>query len=497
MPRVSFNDAYKEWRNRARRYDPQSIVHEALRLLCEPPLEDYVTELRKAPWHTMLMIKWVCQDAYNDGKPANVVTRPQLDDLRQRLWDFPERINTAGHENMPLELFMRQLLRPQLGFQRRITRSFVREAVLLAEQGDDYPLRTLFKNKTGYDVLEFIDLSLAIFTVIFEGNRQLRDDYFHPLRPLYSDEVVSCYRSSVARTLPELVTFCRALPHANFKVASEYFEFPVLSRYPFFRSGNAIICWHPAVFYRGLEGFVHSVLSEAGQDYMERFSRLFEAHVVTQAKGVPTRFIGEDELRRYIAADTQVPDGLLSFPGCNVFIESKAGLFNESVMTVGNSELFAHKTRSIRKAIGQTWATSVSLREQRSGPTEVINANTDYLLVVTNKELGASRGTAFASMYPNSTLDYPSAEAERLLPLGRVYVLSIEDFERLMCAGAKGQIDLPAFLAACVKDDEKPETRLMLFEQHLQRRNVLMRFSEPVEKAIDVSSSRLEKALIS
>lgn len=146
MPRVSFNDAYKEWRNRARRYDPQSIVHEALRLLCEPPSEDHVEELKKAHWHTMLMVKWVCQDAYHDGKPANPVTRPQLNDLRQRLWDFPERLNRAGRENMPLELFMRQLLRPQLGFQRGLTRSFVREAALLAEQGEDYPLRQLFRD---------------------------------------------------------------------------------------------------------------------------------------------------------------------------------------------------------------------------------------------------------------------------------------------------------------------------------------------------------------
>lgn len=344
-------------------------------------------------------------------------------------------------------------------------------------------------------MLEFIDLSLAIFTVIFDGNRRLRDGYFDPLRPSYSDEVISSYQSSLARTFSELVTFCRALPNANRKVASEYFEFPVLSRYPFFRSDNAMICRHPAVLYRGLEGFVHSVLSEAGQDYMECFSRLFETHVVTQARGVPTRLIGEDELRGYIAADTQVPDGLLSFPGCNVLIESKAGLFNESVMTVGSSEIFAHKTRSVQKAIGQAWATSVSLREQGSAPTEVLNAATDYLLVVTNKELGTSRGTAFASMYPNGTLDYPSAEAEHLLPLGRVYVLTIEDFERLTSAAVAGELDLPAFLAACVEDDEKPETRLMLFEQHLQRRNVLMRFSEPVEKAIDASSSRLEEAL--
>ena len=146
----------------------------------------------------------------------------------------------------------------------------------------------------------------------------------------YTSEVISSFQRSVARTFPELVAFCRSLPDARRKVASERFEFPILSRYPFFRSGNVMICWHPMVFYRGLESFVHSVLSEEGQEYMKRFSRLFERHVVAEAGNVPARFVDEDALREFIAADTQVPDGLLSFPGCNVFIESKAGLYHES-----------------------------------------------------------------------------------------------------------------------------------------------------------------------
>jgi hypothetical protein len=189
MLRVSFNDAYKEWRNRARRYDPRSILHEALRLLCEPPAEDPVAELRKAPWLTMLMVKWVCQDRYLDGKPAPPITRPQLNDLRQRLWNMPAKVDGGDRGAMPLRLFMRQILRPQLGFQRGVTRSFVREAVLLAEQDEDYPLRKLFREKTGFDVLDFIDLSLATFTAIMDGKRQFRDDYFAPLLSSYSKEV--------------------------------------------------------------------------------------------------------------------------------------------------------------------------------------------------------------------------------------------------------------------------------------------------------------------
>ena len=371
----------------------------------------------------------------------------------------------------------------------------MREAALLAQQHEDYPLRELFRAKTGLDVREFIDLSVATFGATMGGERVVGDAWFGPLRTAYSAEVLSLFQSSIARTLPELVTFCRSLCDARRKVASEYFEFPVLTRYPFLRRADAMICWHPTVLYRGLENFVHLVLSEEGQEYMDRFSRLFERHVVGEAKQVPAPFFDEDALREWIAAEAKVPDGLLSFPDCNVFVESKAGLFDESMMAVGNSEMFARKTRAIRTAVGQAWSTSVSLREERSAPACVLEAEIDYLLIVTNKELIVSRGTVLAEMYPEGTLVYPNSDAERFLPLNRIYLLTIDDFERLTNRAADGQIDLPAFLGSCVADDSTPEKALHLFEQHLEKREVPVRFSQVVETAVKASLARLETAL--
>ena len=493
MRRLPFNEAYTEWRNRARRYDRESIINGAIEVLCEPS-PDSVTELRSAPWLTLLMVKWVCQDKYFDRKVSPAISRAQVDDLRQRLWEFPERVDRRNRDTMPSRLFMRQVIRPQLGFQRGLTQSFVREAALLAQQRETYRLREIFKEKTGLDVQEFIDLSLATFGAILDGKRAIGDSWFAPLHTVYPADTISSFQSSISRTLPELVAFCRSLPDANRKVASEYFEFPALTRYPFLRRGDGMICWHPTVLYRGLENFVHSVLSEVGQEYMDRFSRLFERHVVAEARKAPTRFFDEDALRGWIAADTMVPDGLMSFPGCNVFVESKAGLFDESMMAVGNSEVFAHKTREIRKAVRQAWDTSVSLRHERRAPPNVVGAETDYLLIVTNKELAVSRGSVLASMYPQGTLDYPNSEAEVLLPRNRIYLLAIDDFERLANGASDGQIDVPDFLASCVDDDRTPERALHLFEQHLDRRRVPNRYSQVVEKAVESGMSRLNGA---
>ncbi len=165
MHRVSFTDAYKEWRNRARKYNLESIVSGAIDVLREPS-SDPVEELEKAPWLTMLMVKWACQDRYPGRAHLPSISPEQLYDLRQRLWKFQDRLDIGGRSAMPLGLFMRQIFRPQLGFQRGFSKSFVREAALLAEQREDYPLRKLFKERSGFDVLEFIDLSIAMCSKI-------------------------------------------------------------------------------------------------------------------------------------------------------------------------------------------------------------------------------------------------------------------------------------------------------------------------------------------
>lgn len=207
-----------------------------------------------------------------------------------------------------------------------------------------------------------------------------------------------------------------------------------------------------------MEDFVHSVLSEAKQDYMDRFSKVFEGHVLNEIGTSGLCYFNEAQLRAFCRSDQKVPDALLSFPDMNLFIESKAGLFDESVMTVGHSEILVHKTRALQTAMAQGWAASIGLREASLAPAQVLNASKDYLLVVTNRELNASRGTTLRKMYPEGKLDYPSVEASIYLPLERIYFISIDDFERLMAAARTSEIEVPSILEKCIELDGEPAT---------------------------------------
>ena len=84
MHHVSFTDAYKAWRNRARKFNPESIVRGAIDVLGERS-SDPVEELKKAPWLAMPMMKWTCEDRYPGRAQLPSISPEQLYELRQRL----------------------------------------------------------------------------------------------------------------------------------------------------------------------------------------------------------------------------------------------------------------------------------------------------------------------------------------------------------------------------------------------------------------------------
>lgn len=51
--KVSFNDAYKEWRNRARKYQLESVANTAMRFL-QKLTKDRLEDIQRAPWQMML-----------------------------------------------------------------------------------------------------------------------------------------------------------------------------------------------------------------------------------------------------------------------------------------------------------------------------------------------------------------------------------------------------------------------------------------------------------
>ena len=273
--------------------------------------------------------------------------------IRQELWSFPDRVDMVKKGTMPVRLFMRRMLFQQLEFQRSITPGFVRQPALLASLPAEHPLRVVFRTKARLEPLDFLDLGLAAHGPILDGRAQMSHRWFEPLLSTYGADKINSFLRCVSANYSELTAYVRALPDAHERKASEYFQFTPLKRLPFLRTQGIYQCWHPMVFLRGMEEFAHLLMSEAGGEYVERFSKVFERHIVAEIGKTCRHFYDEEALRKVLGDAIEVPDAAIPMGGFNLIVEAKAGLFDDSLMAIGDPDIFRHKTRALAKAVRQ------------------------------------------------------------------------------------------------------------------------------------------------
>lgn len=489
--RTSFLQAYKGIRNRLRKLHPESVVLTILKQL-HTPTNSKFDDLKRIPWHLLLIVKWTCQDSMAGKQSKELATHMDIDELKQTIWDLPENTSKTDLEKTPIRLFMRRVLRVQAAFQKGATLGAFRESAILMNQQSNSSLVKMFTKETGLTPQEYLDFTILAYAAVSTGNQSLHPDYFKQLLNLYDSDKLIAYLDCMSADFAKLTKYVRSLPDANKKVYSEIFEFPVLSRYPFYKHQNMYLCWHPAVFMRGAEGLVHAALSKYGQAYIDRYSRAFEKHIVATTRHCVQEFLDETEISKLLPKNSKVVDGLISFAGMNIYVEVKAGLYNESLMTSGERRTFAHKTKSLITAIHQAWEVSSNLRVEKKAPDQILNSESEFLLIVTNRELTAGTGKKLSQIYPEETLQTPDSSVSDRLPLENIYVVSVEDFERLIMSAKNNDIDLPKFLNKCKVHDSKPDTMVFYMQQHLEQSKLPNYVSHIVDECYKTAFARIE-----
>jgi hypothetical protein len=488
---VDYFSAYKGVRNRLRKYKPTSVLSRALEVLWQPA-DSKFTEMQRAPWNVLLLVKWALLDRHASDKLGRDMPMQAFDAIRQELWSFPDRVDLLLKGTMPFRLFLRRMLFQQVEFQRRVTPGFVRQPALLGSLPADHPLRVLFRAKAGLEPLDFLDLALAAHGPILEGKAQMARAWFEPLLAAYGAEKINAFLRCISADYGELTAFVRGLPDADERKASEHFHFTPLKRLPFLRTQGVYRCWHPMVFLRSMEEFAHLIMSESGAEYVGRFSKVFERHVITEISKTREHFYDEVELRKLFGDTIEIPDAAIPMGSYNIIIESKAGLFDDSIMAIGNPEIFRHKTKALAKAVQQGWSASVAFRG-RNAPQDLRGATEDYLFVVSNKPVNVGSGADLRSIYPEGELTYPNDDVKSLLPLEHIYFVSVDEFERLI-ASSSDVSALQAFLQKAVRLDASPATGKTFFDDHL-RTFAGLRESNFLTSALEAAHGRVEQAL--
>lgn len=488
--RVDFQTAHQELVRAMRPYSAASIVETALRVLRRPTAKP-IDRLRDAPWQILLLVKWALVDPQVQLFQAPPIPQSDFDMLRQRLWSiwgWADVQHATGH------LFMRQLLNAQIDFQRAPTFSFMRQSALIARLRKGHVLRQKFNELFGMEPETYLDLAFVAHASVLNGRETLSKEWFSPLEPYYGGAVITSFLRLLSRDLPGLREELLR-PPGELARPTELFEFPVLKQFPLLlRPDGHYECWHPMVFSRGLEDFVHRRFATLGPLYTEKYSEIFESYVVELLGESGQPYLDEHALKGRVGAGASVPEAAVCLAGCNLFVEAKMGLFPDALFVEGTPEHLRNRLKAVRKAIKQGWNISSSLRgwQDRNDPS--LPSGQDFLIVVTNRDLNLSRGDLLASMSPESDgSPYPFAEAERFLPLSNVLFSSIDDFELLVGMVRTGAIELAGFLRGVVAANADPSTSAYYLGDHLKRVGGAAPQSALMEQAVAASLQRLSR----
>lgn len=464
-PKRGIEEAYRSVISRLRRYSASSIADMALDMMWNPP-DSGIEELRSAPWHTLLLVKWALQHNGVSLRVGPSISQGEFDRLRHQLWALQGNESAApGTPNV--WLMLRSVLHAQFEFQRGEGWGFLRWPALYARLDPNSISRRQFRQVMGMEPNAFIDLAYALYAAVLKGKMPLGADFLAPLRPTYGDAIDSMY-ALLIRDLPGLRAELQGDGAQRIRGKQELYEFPYLRRFPFVRLRDGRLhCWHPLVFARGLEDAVHLRLSELGEDYARPFSLAFEQYVTGLATGCGMVALDETSFKKKVGGNAPSVEAILEGEGCNIFVEAKMSLFADDVLLQDNETAIFNKTNVVRKAIKQGWSVGGLLRDAANGFGPRFDTQEDFLLVVTSRELLIGGGAALQRLYAPGTFDYPDEQAKHRLPLSNVFILSVEDFENAMGCVAAGEVNLSSLLKEAAIANQDGRSSRMFFSDFL------------------------------
>ena len=488
------DDICKAVRNQLRTYRSSSVAEVALVLLHRRfPSVD--AEMQSAPWLILSMVKWVLQDAL--AKDVGPPIRPDgFLALQRRLWNMgdPAQMPPLGN----LHRFVRSLAYVQLEFQRPETFEFTRWPGLLDRLPSDNPARAQFEAATGLTPTDFLDLAWAIYAPVLGGKNPLGAKDFEPLRKAYGekiDVIIGLLSRDLQGLRQELLSDASLGRRTG---ANLLFEAPSFRRFPFIRSASGLhFCWHKRVLARGLDEFVHHKLAGSGDTYASPYARVFEKYVVELAKNTGLPALEEREYLSRFGGNKRAVEVILHDDRCNILIEAKFGVYQDEYMTLDDARFANAKLGKLRSGVSQAADVSwrLSLADDLHPWTE---REHDFVLLVTNRQLYIPTGRQLeliSSPTANEIDERARLETTEKLAVDNVFILSLEEYERLMTEVADGRVRLSDVLRSVSKSVAETQGFTMDAGQLLARYGPMRNISPLVQSTVEASIARVCKAL--
>lgn len=475
MPSIAENDAYghyKRIRNQIRKFDSASLIDHAIRRL-HVVFHKGIDEMRLSPpWQTLLLIKWVIEEASN---PAAGIREAKTNDfikLSNMMLDMADHMRLPSSFVHPT-FFMRQIAFQQFPLQHTINKyALARQEMLFSGLEANHSFQTEFSKATGglrYN--DFNEISFATISLLLTEPKRvgITKHDFRLIKPRLQPGAIDIFFNFLSKTFDELKHALKP-KHGTRNLEDEWLLPSPLYERPLLNDGGVYIIYHPPMLYRTLESIVYRTLKRDSADILhQRFGKIFERHVARCLSEAGVPYIDEDQLKTILPVGKYI-DFTAVEGEHNILIDAKGVEMSELGRIAADPGLVF---RAIRKSAGdaivQGMETAIRIRNLTTSDRTRFGTGRCYLIVVTYDSLHLGASSTYKTLFGEDFITKLNKQFGTDWPFGLedIFFIPSETFERLCAHIRAGDTTLLAALRFAADSDKQLSTQRFSFALHL------------------------------
>ncbi|MEX0335913.1 hypothetical protein [Vibrio tubiashii] len=473
----------KKVKSLLRGYDAADLA-DALYKYMNAETKDDFERLRRNPWLIMLILKWNFLENRINPESAKILQNN----------DFMRLLNTAFElgnlVKMPTEVahfrnMMRNMAYQQFIYQKPLsTTSVATNHRLFSELPENHRLKTKFKLLTNMNINDFNKCCFAIYAA-FTSKGTISIDYFSLVFEKLGKDNIETVLDLLSVDLYKAKARVANNDSSN-GTYSEWYEQTPFLKFPIIKHNDNYTCVNIYVLLRTIENYIYDLLkSDSPESFMDSFGKVFEAYLNHGLYYSGSQYIEEVSIKGKLPKGVGVVDFVVNEKVSNVFIDAKGVELPYLGKVSDDPKIILGKVKSSAlKAIKQ--ANSLNNYIFGSSVSNLDFKETNYLLVVTYKELYLGNGKTFHESIAKAAIDeiYDDIDSEARIPLSNIYFLSIESFDHLCSIIKRTNMTFSEVIEHAKSNDQNYQTMKFDFRQHLLSLDVAIERPEYLSEAI-------------
>lgn len=487
---------FKKVRNQFRKYNSYDLIGGALEYI-NTPYKDKIEMIERHPWLTLLLIKWVLLDRNYPNAKGIPVRNKDVHRLLQLTYELVDKLRMPN-EYEHHSLFFRNMAFQQIVYQTDFSYSHLsRQAILFSSLDKNHYIYKSFKNKTGLEIQEYLDLSLATISRFLNSQYNfMPEGWLSSISKKYSNKMVSNFLPLLSKDINEIRNNISNKDNGK-RYASEHYELTPFIDYPLIKVKNKYLLTNKNILFRHFEYFIYDTMRKINAEkFMYKFGEIFERYIEKSIIHSEVNYVTENDIKEALGNAGNQIDFIIQDNDANIFIDAKAVEMNSQGKTTHLSKILRDKTKkTILKAIKQSH--DVIRKIEDSENCKIPSRKNNYLLVITFKELYLGNGSTYYEVVAKDKLDeiYADYKEYTCIPPENMYFITIDDFDIMVDMLKNKVLTLSEIIAKARENDTKSVSRKFEFRMHLNSMNIQLKIPEFLAVEKDKMFERIIQAV--